>query len=104
MTIDKAVRTLRAYLGKSQQVFATELCISMAALRNYEKGQHQPQAKALFAFHKTALLAGRQDLAEYFFLAAVESLNLDDIGSRPVVARLEEETRIIGMNTRRTTQ
>jgi transcriptional regulator with XRE-family HTH domain len=73
VTVNEAVRALRKHVGKTQQIFATELGIAISSLNNYER-QRTPEPKQLFAFSRVARDAGRDDLAEIFFRAAKEAL------------------------------
>jgi transcriptional regulator with XRE-family HTH domain len=65
MTVSEAIRELRKHLGKTQQMFATELGISISSLNNYER-QRTPKPKQLLLFHFAAEKAGRPDLAQVF--------------------------------------
>jgi transcriptional regulator with XRE-family HTH domain len=73
VTINEAVRALRKHVGKTQQIFATELGISISSLNNYER-QRCPEPKQLFAFSDAAWKAGRADLANIFTLTAGKAL------------------------------
>lgn len=65
--IQDAARELRKHLRLSQQAMATQLGLSMGALRNYEAGSvTTPDAKALFAYLMTAQFGDRPDLAALF--------------------------------------
>lgn len=73
MTVNEAVRALRKHAGKTQQVFATELGISISSLNNYER-ERIPEPKQLFLFGGAAHRAGRSDLAFVFNKTALEAL------------------------------
>ena len=67
MESGEAVRLLRRHRRMSQQAFATELGISMAALRNYESGRI-PGLKAMLLLWNNAEEANRPDLCGVFRL------------------------------------
>jgi transcriptional regulator with XRE-family HTH domain len=73
VTVNEAVRALRKHVGKTQQIFATELGISISSLNNYER-KRTPEPKQLFRFERAAIDSGRGDLAEVFRDALVKSL------------------------------
>jgi transcriptional regulator with XRE-family HTH domain len=73
VTINQAVRALRKQVKKTQQIFATELGISISALNNYER-RRTPEPKQLLAFQRAAMDAGRYDLANVFRTEAAEAL------------------------------
>jgi transcriptional regulator with XRE-family HTH domain len=50
ISFQQAARELRAHLGYSQQRMATELQMSMGAVRNYESGAVEPTPRALAAY------------------------------------------------------
>jgi transcriptional regulator with XRE-family HTH domain len=77
VTVNQAVRALRKHVGKTQQIFATELGISISSLNNYER-QRIPEPKQLIAFEGTALKAGRADLAMVFLKALGAALGWFD--------------------------
>jgi transcriptional regulator with XRE-family HTH domain len=54
MTVNEAIRALRKHSGKTQQVFATELGISLRAFQKYEQEQ-MPEPQALARFIALAL-------------------------------------------------
>jgi transcriptional regulator with XRE-family HTH domain len=71
------VRALRKHLGKTQQIFATALGISISGLNNYER-HRIPEPKQLFMFERAARQAGRQDLAGIFSESAAQALGWDE--------------------------
>lgn len=73
MTLNQAVRELRKTSGKSQQLFATELGMSLSALQKYEKAQ-SPDPRPLFALETAATAIGRFDLADMFHGALVAAM------------------------------
>ena len=75
VTVNQAVRALRKHVRKTQQIFATELGMSISALNNYER-LRTPEPKQLIALQFAAHEAGRDDLAYVFSKAAGESLGL----------------------------
>jgi transcriptional regulator with XRE-family HTH domain len=75
VTINQAVRALRRHVKKTQQIFATELGISISALNNYER-KRIPEPKQLLTFERAAIDAGRHDLAKVFEAALREALGL----------------------------
>jgi transcriptional regulator with XRE-family HTH domain len=75
VTIHEAVRSLRKDLGKTQQVFATELGMSISSLVNYERDRI-PEPKQLCRFFWAARDAGREDLAQIFKKAILKSLGM----------------------------
>jgi DNA-binding XRE family transcriptional regulator len=77
VTVNQAVRALRKHVGKTQQIFATELGISISSLNNYER-QRTPEPKQLFAFEHAARDVGRHDLARIFSREAREALGWTD--------------------------
>lgn len=93
MTVNKAVRALRKHVKKTQQVFATELGMSISALQNYEQNR-TPEPKQLMAFQRAARDAGRDDLANVFqeaFRKALGGVLADPIGwyEREAIQALE---------------
>ena len=78
MTVNEAVLALRKHVRKTQQVFATELKMSIASLQNYEQDR-MPQPKQLWAFARAARAAGREDLSEIFMQAVREAFGGDKI-------------------------
>lgn len=54
-----AALKLRANLGMSQQAMATSLGLSMGAVRNYESGAVDPEARAAVAYLLAAEADGR---------------------------------------------
>jgi transcriptional regulator with XRE-family HTH domain len=75
VTVNEAVRALRQLSQKSQQVFATELGMSIRALHNYEQFK-RPEAGQLFRFERAAVDAGRLDLARVFRQALEQDLGI----------------------------
>lgn len=75
VTVNQAVRALRKHVGKTQQIFATELGISISSLNNYER-QRIPEPKQLFAFARAARAVERSDLAEVFSFTAMGALGM----------------------------
>jgi transcriptional regulator with XRE-family HTH domain len=76
VTVNQAVRALRKHVRKTQQIFATELGISISSLNNYER-QRTPEPKQLIAFQRAAQEAGRDDLAHVFWTEAQEALGIE---------------------------
>jgi len=70
MTLNEAVRDLRKTCGKSQQVFATELGVSLRSYQMYEQAQ-LPEPKPLWALEIAAMAIGRFDLADVFRSALI---------------------------------
>jgi transcriptional regulator with XRE-family HTH domain len=60
MTVNEAIRRLREYSGKTQQVFATELGISLRAFQKYEQEQ-MPEPQSLVRLVALAL-DGKHDV------------------------------------------
>jgi transcriptional regulator with XRE-family HTH domain len=83
VTLNEAIRALRKHVGKTQQIFATELGISISSLNNYER-KRTPEPKQLFRFERAALDSGRGDLAEVFRDALVKSLGVIEPGELAV--------------------
>ena len=79
MNINQAIRQLRERLGSNQQIFATNLGISIRALVNYEKDR-EPLVESLTKLALVARLAGLPDLETFFTDAVRERLTarLDD--------------------------
>jgi transcriptional regulator with XRE-family HTH domain len=75
MTIGNAIRRLRQTSGKSQQIFSTELGISLRAYSKYENGA-QPEPKQLSTFLDYARETGQSDLAAVFQGALDQSLGI----------------------------
>lgn len=73
VTIHEAVRALRQHAEKTQQVFSTELGMSISSLVNYERDR-VPEPKQLLVFARAAAAAGRNDLGAVFKKAAEEAL------------------------------
>ena len=70
ISFNQAARKLRSHMGRSQQSMATELGVSMAALRNYESGAvTKPDARALAAYliRSKYIDRPRMDLANVFY-------------------------------------
>jgi hypothetical protein len=65
VTVNQAVRALRKHVRKTQQIFATDLGISISSLNNYER-KRIPEPRQLLAFERAAVGAGRRDLAKVF--------------------------------------
>jgi transcriptional regulator with XRE-family HTH domain len=76
VTIHQAVRALREHVDQTQQVFATELGMSISSLSNYERNRI-PEPKQLLTFARRAEEAKRLDLAICFFRAASEALGIE---------------------------
>jgi transcriptional regulator with XRE-family HTH domain len=76
MTVNDAIRELRKHVGKTQQIFATELGISISSLSNYER-EREPEPKQLFRFERAAADAGRSDLSMVFRDALEKSLGVE---------------------------
>ncbi len=66
MSLTEAIRELRAHTGKSQQIFATELGMSISALQKYEYGD-TPGTQHLLRLWGVAATTGRGDLAEVIY-------------------------------------
>lgn len=79
--VNQAIRGLREHVKQSQQVFATELGISISALNNYEQ-KRIPELKKLFAFERAAIKARRDDLALIFNRAIKEGIGLKEWRAR----------------------
>jgi transcriptional regulator with XRE-family HTH domain len=62
----QAARELRTCLNRSQQSMATELGISIAALRNYESGATDPEPRAIAAYLIAAKNACLIELEDVF--------------------------------------
>jgi len=78
-TIQDAARELRKHLRLSQQAMATQLGLSMGALRNYEYGGvADPDARALHAYTMAAELGDRPDLAAVFREALYRGMGSSD--------------------------
>lgn len=80
MTVNQAIRALRKQSGKTQQVFATQLGISLRAYQKYEQ-RHLPELKQLLIFQRAAQAAGRLDLAGVFHIAVEEAAATDGIAA-----------------------
>jgi transcriptional regulator with XRE-family HTH domain len=74
MSLQEAVRELRAGTRDSQQSFAQRLGLSMRAIANYEKDR-APNSPALYRLAKLARQVGRSDLAQIFSSALTEELH-----------------------------
>jgi transcriptional regulator with XRE-family HTH domain len=74
MTLNEAVRNLRAFTENSQQSFAQRLGLSLRAVANYEKDR-SPNSPALYRLAKLAQEVGRPDLAQLFSKALSEELH-----------------------------
>jgi len=72
MTVNEAVRQLRAHLQQTQQQFASELRMSISGLQNYERAQ-MPEPPQLSIFLDCAHKAGRPDLERVFWEALQRS-------------------------------
>ena len=82
VTFQRAARELRAHMQRSQQVMATFMGLSMAALRNYESGAVvAPDARAATAYMLTAEAAGRPDLVKVFGSALHRALGIPEFQS-----------------------
>lgn len=68
MRISDAVRELRSRRGESQQIFATNLHISIRSLVNYEmqKGARTPPLDVILRLQAVAREAGYNDLVKVF--------------------------------------
>jgi transcriptional regulator with XRE-family HTH domain len=77
VTVNQAVRALRKHVRKTQQVFATELGISISSLNNYER-KRIPEPKQLATFATAARVADRPDLADVFSRALGHALGWYD--------------------------
>jgi transcriptional regulator with XRE-family HTH domain len=75
MTVNSAILKLRQQSGKSQQVFATELGMSLRAYSKYEHEQ-MPEPRQLSAFLDCAHRTGQSDLAAVFEGALQQSLGI----------------------------
>src|SRR5262245_53662198 len=75
MTVHQAVRALRRHHDQTQQIFATQLGISISSLTNYERDR-VPEPKQLLAFQKAAAKIQRNDLERVFQAAFEASLGL----------------------------
>jgi transcriptional regulator with XRE-family HTH domain len=73
MTVNEAARALRQHVGKTQQVFATELGLSLRAYQAYEQKQ-VPDPRPLLTLQYAAEEAGRIDLAQVFRRAFRENV------------------------------
>jgi transcriptional regulator with XRE-family HTH domain len=91
MTVNEAVLELRRHLKKTQQVFATELKMSISSLQNYERDR-TPAVAQLLAFQQAAREAGREDLAEVLDRAVY-----DLIGRRVTETMDEFEATAVGV-------
>jgi transcriptional regulator with XRE-family HTH domain len=89
VTVNEAVRALRQLSQKSQQVFATELGMSIRALHNYEQSK-RPETKQLFRFEVAAVNAGRLDLAQVFRQALNQDLGVVQPGEVAVFYARDE--------------
>jgi transcriptional regulator with XRE-family HTH domain len=95
VTVHQAVRALRRHAGKSQQVFATELGMSISALSNYER-RRVPEPRQLLVFQKAAEVAERRDLAQVFRDQLKKALPQDwDKGTFAAVS--DFENLVLGM-------
>jgi len=91
VTVNQAVRALRQQAHKTQQVFATELKMSIASLQNYEQ-DWTPQPKQLTAFYEAAKQLGRADLAAVFSKELNEQLGIESwwwSGSEPSLSQID---------------
>jgi hypothetical protein len=96
MTVSQAVRALRKHVGKTQQVWATELGMSIRALFTYEHGKI-PEPKQLVAFASAASAAGRDDLWRLFMKATAEQLGAIDMiwtEAEKIRQEMEGESRL----------
>jgi hypothetical protein len=96
MTVSQAVRALRKHVGKTQQVWATELGMSIRALFTYEHGKI-PEPKQLMAFASAASAAGRDDLRRLFIKATAEQLGAIDMiwrEAEKIRQEMEGESRL----------
>ena len=66
MTLSQAIRELRRLSGKSQQVFATELHMTIRSLQLYELGRRTPEPKGLMALAAEADRLDNDDLYGIF--------------------------------------
>jgi transcriptional regulator with XRE-family HTH domain len=94
VTVNEAVYALRKHVGKTQQIFATELGISISSLNNYER-QRGPEPKQLFRFERAAIDAGRLDLAQIFRAALEKSLGVEHGETAIFQSKDRFETRAI---------
>ncbi len=75
MDIHQAVKALRDRLELSQQVFATNLGLSIRAISNYEKDRI-PGARPLAQLEQCAIASKQPDLAQIFADALANHLRL----------------------------
>jgi transcriptional regulator with XRE-family HTH domain len=75
MTVNAAVRQLRKHRMQTQQVFATDLGLSISGLQNYERDQ-MPEPRQLAIFLHCAQKANRPDLAKVFGEGLQRSLGI----------------------------
>jgi transcriptional regulator with XRE-family HTH domain len=95
VTVHAAVKALRDHAGKTQQIFATELGISISSLSNYERTR-MPEPAPLLKFRRVAEQVGRKDLEEVFNHALSESLLLHQ-QQRVFTTNDEFETRAVAV-------
>jgi DNA-binding XRE family transcriptional regulator len=74
MTVNQAVKMLRRRCGDTQQVFATDLGLSLRAYIMYEQDQ-MPEPRALVRLWALALDTRNSDLGEIFAQAVLKQLD-----------------------------
>lgn len=92
VTLNEAVKSMRAELGISQQEFATRLGLSIRAIVNYEKDR-TPEGPMLARLHQFAAKNGFKEQAYLFWDAMTKELGETGINKIAEVWNLAVQAR-----------